>query len=93
MVERLARAMFLAEHPNSEWSAGRARPVWFFRAETALEALREPTAEMLSAADSAIPRFEADLDGTRLMGVDGALEAWQAMIDAALAQPSSSGEG
>ena len=46
-----------------------------------MEGFPEPTAEMLSAADSAIPRFELDdATGHRLMGVDGALEAWNAMI-------------
>ncbi len=43
----------------------------------------EPTDEMLAAADTAIPRFEAELDGTRVMGVDGALDAWRAMLSAA----------
>lgn len=41
---------------------------------------REPTSDMLAAADSAIPRFEEESDGSRLMGVDGALDAWKAMI-------------
>ena len=50
----------------------------------ALRAIREPTPEMLAAADSAIPRFEAEPNGTRLMGVDGAHDAWRAMIDVAL---------
>lgn len=43
----------------------------------------DPTPEMLSEADSAIPRFEADLDGHRVMGTDGALDCWRAMIAAA----------
>lgn len=47
----------------------------------------EPSEEMLAAADSAIPRFEAELDGSRLMGRDGALEAWNAMINAAPEPP------
>lgn len=47
--------------------------------------MREPTDGMLARADSAIPRFEAELDGSRLMGVDGAKDCWQAMCDAALA--------
>lgn len=55
----------------------------------AIEALRVPTEEMLAAADSAIPRFEPDENGHRLMGRDGALDIWRAMIDAALPLPPS----
>ena len=36
-IERIAKAIFLAEHPDAEWSAGRARAVWFTRAEAALQ--------------------------------------------------------
>lgn len=43
---------------------------------------REATPEMLAAADSAIPRFEPDENGHRLMGVDGAADAFSAMLDA-----------
>lgn len=43
---------------------------------------REATDAMLSKADSAIPRFEADGNGRRLMGVDGAKDAWDAMLAA-----------
>lgn len=39
-----------------------------------------PTDKMLADADSAIPRFEAEPDGSRMMGVDGALAAWGAML-------------
>ena len=38
-VAAVARAMFLAEHPNAEWSAGRARAIWFTRAAAACDAL------------------------------------------------------
>jgi len=38
-LEVIAKALFLAEHPNAEWRAGRARIIWFDRAETALRAL------------------------------------------------------
>lgn len=42
----------------------------------------EPTDEMLSDADSSIPRFEAGPRGDRLMGVDGAVLAYAAMLAA-----------
>ena len=48
---------------------------------------RIPTEEMLSAGDSAIPRFEPEPNGIRIMGREGALACWQAMIAA------SEGEG
>lgn len=35
-VTAMARALFLSQHPNSEWSAGRARAHWFVMAEAAL---------------------------------------------------------
>lgn len=44
---------------------------------------REPTEEMLAEADSAIPRFELEGDGSRLMGRDGALDVWNIMVEAA----------
>lgn len=45
---------------------------------------KEPTEEMLSDADSAIPRFEPDVETKiRMMGVDGAKLAWDAMLAAA----------
>lgn len=39
-IEHVARALFLAEHPTAEWSAGRARSIWFTRAEAAIAAVR-----------------------------------------------------
>jgi hypothetical protein len=41
VIERVARAIFLAEHPTAEWHAGRARAIWFARAEAAIEALQD----------------------------------------------------
>lgn len=49
MVTRVAKALFLSEHPNAEWSAGRARAKWFTMAEAAIEAMREPTPRMIAA--------------------------------------------
>jgi hypothetical protein len=43
---------------------------------------REPTEEMLSEADSAIPRAEPDATGFRMMGREVALAAWNAAIAA-----------
>ena len=43
---------------------------------------KAPTDAMLAEADSAIPRFEPDSSGHRMMGVDGAQWCWYAMIDA-----------
>ena len=55
MITRVAKAIFLSQHPGAEWSAGRARIVWFHMAEAAIEAMREPTAIMIaSAAMSAV---------------------------------------
>lgn len=48
-VERMAKALFLAEHPNARWSAGRARAIWFLRAEAALECSRTITKEQVEA--------------------------------------------
>lgn len=53
MVEKVARSLFLAEHPGSEWSAGRARVKWFYMAEAAIQAMREPTEEMTFAGSDA----------------------------------------
>lgn len=37
--EVVAKAIFLAEHPDAEWKAGRARAIWFTRASAAIEAI------------------------------------------------------
>jgi hypothetical protein len=44
-VVELAGKLFKAEHPNSEWSPGRAAPCWLLRAETAIAALAPPIRE------------------------------------------------
>lgn len=38
--ELVAKAIFLGEHPGATWSAGRARAVWFTRAQDAIAAYR-----------------------------------------------------
>lgn len=49
MVTKVAKALFLSQHPNSEWSPGRARIKWFQMAEEAIEAMRDPTPRMIAA--------------------------------------------
>lgn len=51
-----------------------------------LGVVREPSREMCAAGDSAIPRFELELDGSRLMGADGAADCFTAMIDTLLGE-------
>lgn len=64
MIERVARALFLSEHPGAEWSAGRARLKWFAMAEAAIQAMREPTAAMIAAAAlSAVEDDAPDREG------------------------------
>ena len=101
MVERIARAIFLVEHPGASWSGGRARAIWFSRAYAALEAARDPTDVMIEAA-AATPGMKAasaamQLHQARGYGFaagsfdDGSPlhQAWRAMINAALASTSA----
>ena len=41
MITQVAKALFLASHPDAEWSAGRARIKWFHMAEAAIQAMRD----------------------------------------------------
>jgi hypothetical protein len=101
LVEQIACGLFLAEHPNAEWHGGRARAIWFNRAYAALEAMREPTADMLQGACekhtpglpmSATtpswrgPEYDSPDECPRF---DTRRRIWQKMIDAALAWPTS----
>ena len=52
MIERVAKAMFLAAHPKSEWSRGASSAVWWLQAEAAVEAMRLP--DLLDAAKDAL---------------------------------------
>ncbi len=47
LEERFARALFLAEHPNSVWSAGRARAIWFTLATAVVMEIAAIEAESL----------------------------------------------
>jgi hypothetical protein len=44
----------------------------------------EPTETMLASGDSAMPQFERDVNGTRMMGREGALACWRAMVEEGL---------
>lgn len=77
MIEKVARAMFKADFPDSEW-----RPTedgYMRMARAAIEAMREPTNIMCLAA----LRFE-DEDGDGKVDWPMAQKTWRAMIDAAL---------
>lgn len=75
MVERVAQAICGDDNPANILAVHRSR------ARAAIEALREPTEEMLSAAES-----PAELFGQRFkwLSEDEARTVWNAMIDQAL---------
>ena len=80
-VERAARALCKCENMDPDDNMGPAddpHPLWWFyieRVEAVLQAIREPDADMRRAATDA-----------RLIGDDGVVDGWQAMIDAALGE-------
>ncbi len=73
MIERVARAIFFrgGEQDDMQWKHGQSylRDIAIEQARAAIEAMREPTRDMLSAGAFAGP-FTAD--------------RWRAMIDAIL---------
>lgn len=81
MIEKLARAM---EVRRRELIGQPLARIWEALAETAIEAMREPTEEMISAGD-----VECEDKG---MGLGRAELIYVAMIDAAL-QESKETEG
>jgi hypothetical protein len=91
-IEKLARAYYEGIPTVTErvpWDEiGKVSPKWkeqvICGVRALLSAAMEPDEEMLAEADSAIPRFEQIGDFPRLMGRDGALEVWQAMLTKAL---------
>jgi hypothetical protein len=89
MIERVARAI-CAELESTVYDpvdydvVEECWPRFVSQARAAIEAMREPTDGMLAEADNMLPRFEEEPNEPRMMGVDGALVAWQAMIDTAL---------
>ena len=85
MVERVAKAIEATMFADHELPCdAELHEKYCGTARAAISAMREPTEEMLSHGDSSIPRAEADKDGHRMMGREVCLEAWKAMIDAAL---------
>jgi len=71
MIERVAREMFFAMHPDAEWTAGRARMKWFALAEEAVRAMRQPTDAMMLAACHA---GNADMEASWRAAIDEALK-------------------
>lgn len=101
MLERVARA--IAEHEGYAWedvvSPQCLGQPEFFRgvARAALQAMREPTDAMYRASHSAlIPAVVKEANAGRhayIRGRQKVLLRWQAMIDAALANPSPTDRG
>lgn len=80
LVERVARAMILARHPNCPPGKGRDPYVHeLAEARAAIEAMREPTEEML---DACAARMKGMTFSDHPRKQDAAL--YRAMIDAAL---------
>jgi hypothetical protein len=81
MVERVALAIYIAEIGSAagwdDYRVVKARHLWFAKARAAIEAMREPTQDMIDACDINIPT-----EGT-ITGV------WCDMIDAALGKVSA----
>jgi hypothetical protein len=79
MIERVARAIY-EDAWGIEWPPEPAGEADEYRrgARAAIEAMREPTEAMLSAAGTRRPR------GDEVMGPDHPWALWDAMIDAAL---------
>jgi len=86
VVERIALSIASADAEQMHWGR-KIMPLEVARAlaRAALEALREPTEEMCQAGYDAM-----DANDKPCLNAD---VCWPAMIDAALAEPSSSGEG
>lgn len=84
LIEAVAKALHNSGWDRDYWVAAAAEVIKAIEAAGFAIVPREPTDEMLSDADSAIPRFEPDAETKiRMMGVDGAKLAWDAMLAAA----------
>lgn len=80
MVERVARAMALKAN-GGDWDThytADQRNLWRLRIRTAMDALRDPTNEMVNAACSPNRMLAFGMTSVE------AREIWQAMIDEAL---------
>jgi hypothetical protein len=100
-LERAVRALWIAENARYVENAGRVwdapekeehalywtqkmeenRPVYIAKAAVVLLTLREPSEGMANSGDACVDRRYAE-DGSYTSAID----AWQAMIDAALAE-------
>lgn len=54
LINEVAKAIFLSQHPDAEWSAGRARICWFDMAEAAMKA--DPHLSIMREALEAIEK-------------------------------------
>lgn len=80
MIEKLADAMAADMASEEAFMRGDNKAGWQHLARAVLEALREPTFELKMAGAEAITA-----DTMKAMAnYDGAIQCWQAMIDAAL---------
>ena len=82
MVERVAKAL-MREMLGDE----RGWQGWADEARAVIEALREPTEEMMVAAAEALERPRVHVGHRGSDAVAGAVDAYRAMIDAALSEP------
>lgn len=76
-VESVARAIASDEH---DWNNAIVRELLIKRACAAIEAMREPTDEMLKAGTSAAVSYDQRFEGPE----DISEQIWDGMIDAAL---------
>ncbi len=87
MIERVAAALWVASgtYPDSAVGIRNMKPVvwpdFMKQARAAIEAMREPTAEMTGCSDEVHWDYSCHVCG-------GLKEGWQAMIDAALNEKS-----
>lgn len=84
MISKVARALFLSQHPNAEWSAGRARIKWFHMAEAAIDAMQFPTDKVSTAVMIAAGKSAEIFDGEIYIRADAGERIIEAMVDAAL---------
>lgn len=98
MVEKVARA--LGRHADSVGMEPNPEH-WTHFARVAIEAMREPTKEMVLAGDDEKEAcidsdWDSDVDGNRhdytIINSDLPARVWRAMLDAALALPIPGGE-
>lgn len=82
MITRVAKAICVASGHPWEFAGSGYRETCIDFARAALDAMREPTPEMVSAGMGEVPE-----DGSEYEDVE---DAWRAMIDAALSQDTHS---